>query len=153
MTKRTFVTHAELTRRFSYDEMTGEFRLRVGVLRHGRIGEDPVRHDDFGNGFINIDSQKYAATRVAWFYVTGRWPTRHVRCIDRDRSNIAFSNLKEGTRIYTREQAPRKQEHGVSWDEKKKKWQAVYRTAARYEHLGYFDDIEEARAIWRKTTK
>ena len=42
---------------------------------------------------ITIDGKVYKAGRLAWFYVTGRWPGPHFHYLDGDPGNIRWANL------------------------------------------------------------
>ena len=80
----------------SYDPETGVFRWRVprsGVERHAVAGTI----DRAGYRIICVDHRRYFAARLAYFYMTGLWPSPTVDHINRDRSDDRWSNLREAS--------------------------------------------------------
>jgi hypothetical protein len=80
----------------SYDSETGVFTWRVS-RRGAKAGEiaGSVRAD--GRRLIRIDYERYLASRLAWLYVYGEWPSDLIDHIDRNHSNDAISNLRQAT--------------------------------------------------------
>src|ERR1700761_4942392 len=80
-----------------YDPSTGLFTNKVQRGIRGPIGAIAGSYDKDGYVVIQINAKKYRAGRLAWLYMTGRWP-REVDHKDRDRANDAWLNLRECTR-------------------------------------------------------
>lgn len=90
--------------RLRYDPLTGVFSPK------NKMGRNKKYHDssnfkklgtyDISNGYyrISINGKSHRASRLAWLYMTGKWPTSILDHIDTDRGNNIFSNLREGTR-------------------------------------------------------
>jgi hypothetical protein len=73
-----------------YNPETGVFRWISGK-RFGQVAGGPM------NGYVRICMGKYGeqlAHRLAWLYMTGEWPTKHVDHADCDRANNKWSNLR-----------------------------------------------------------
>lgn len=100
------ITHAQLLELISYDPDTGLFRMRkatrirpVGrVMNNNRLkierGGRKVRSTS-----INIFGFKATrAGRIAWFYMTGEWPTAEIDHRDNDGWNQKWDNLREASR-------------------------------------------------------
>lgn len=81
------LTAERLKQVLHYDRLTGEFTRLAG----GSAGS--VNGD--GRLWIRVDTKRYLAHRLAWLYVTGSWPIDQIDHRDMDRSNNAFSNLRE----------------------------------------------------------
>jgi hypothetical protein len=47
---------------------------------------------------IKVDAKRYLAHRLAWLYVHGEWPSRHLDHIDGDPSNNRIANLRDVSR-------------------------------------------------------
>lgn len=140
---------------FSYDPGTGNFIRKVSVGRHGRyrVGEIAggkcARH---GYWHVCVDSVKYSAHRLAWLYMTGRWPADQIDHIDGDRLNNKFNNLREATAAQNsqNEIKPRANNKsgylGVS--PYKNKWRADIKVNGKTKALGYFECPLEAHAAY-----
>lgn len=146
------ITHAELLRLLSYDTTTGEFhwcaprpKIRVGQ----RAG---YRHHK-GYRCLEIDGKHYSEHRLAWFYVTGRWPTKQIDHRDRVRDNNRFDNLREATNSQNRANSRTSNKHGLKgvryhpWL-KDKPWEAQIMKDRKNRSLGCYATKEEAHAAY-----
>jgi hypothetical protein len=100
-----------------------------------------------GRRQISIDNLTYLASRLAWLYMTGRWPKEEIDHIDRDKGNDRWENLREAThqqnqlnRDWVDRWGPTR---GINWDWKSKSWRLII--AGMY--LGYYPRLEDAQAI------
>lgn len=82
------LTQKRLKELFRYDRRTGIFTRRVTIASH-RAGQVASAR----NG-IKVDGKQYNAPRLAWLYVTGRFP-KLVSCKNRDRRDARWKNLRE----------------------------------------------------------
>lgn len=77
----------ELKRVLDYDPETGLFtRTTIKVLEGSRASNDGVR--------IAILGKQILAHRVAWFYMTGKWP-KAIEHKDKNNQNNRWDNLIE----------------------------------------------------------
>lgn len=162
--KQTELTHAYLLECLHYELATGDFhwlslpgkggdpRIKVGDLA-GRVDRRP----DCGYRDIGLRGKKYKAQRLAWFYMTGKWPTGDVDHINRIRTDNRWANLRSTTRaqnlwnskIQSRNTSGHK---GVSWVPSRGKWVATICANGRQRNLGRFVDINDAIAAYAKAT-
>jgi hypothetical protein len=90
-----------------YDPDMGTFTwLEDRPGKHGRIGER-AGHLLVKTGYrtLMFERCKMAEHRLAFFYMTGEWPTIDVDHINRDRSDNRWDNLRLGTRSQNRANA------------------------------------------------
>lgn len=90
------ISHDRLLELLDYNGLTGVFvwrQARGGKVKPG----DLAGCDNGGYVQIMVDYHRYAAHRLAWFFVYGVWPTIDIDHIDLNKSNNAISNLREAT--------------------------------------------------------
>jgi hypothetical protein len=72
---------------------------------------------------LQIEHSQYLAHRVAWFYVTGKWPENQIDHRDGDGWNNRFSNLRKATHtqnLYNQKRRPGGTGvKGIYWDKKR----------------------------------
>lgn len=129
-----------------YDHKTGEFFRK------------PTRADRHcNNGYrrLMVNNQSYMAHRLAWLYMTGRWPVEHIDHINGKRDDNRFENLRDVS--IEKNCANRKcsttnhlQIRGVTLIKLKNSvcYRAQIRPYHRYIHLGTFRTPEEAKAAY-----
>lgn len=90
------LTQDRLKELLHYDPETGHFtRLKrvnnqvAGKVCNSRCSEGYIK--------IAIDGKRYAAHRLAFFYMTGEWPAESVDHKNLDTSDNSWSNLRECT--------------------------------------------------------
>jgi len=87
------LTHERLLEVLDYNPAAGIFTWRVKQARNTRVGG---RAGGARNGsyYVRIDETDYTGARLAWFFVTGKWPHR-LKFADGDKLNLRFDNLAE----------------------------------------------------------
>lgn len=91
----TQLTHERLLALLRYDDVGGTF-TRVGRKRGVKVGARADYTEHNGYRYVNVDGNRYLASRLAWFYIHGEWPKRVLRFQDGDEQNCAISNLAYG---------------------------------------------------------
>lgn len=134
----------------NYDPATGVFTWKISPRRNVKAGSIAGGINTDGYSSIWIDNTVYKAHRLAWFYMTGRWPNKYIDHINHIRDDNRWANLRE-VESYS-EQSRNKSFNsrntsgvtGVSWYARTKRWRAkISYNNIRFE-LGEFRDFEEA---------
>jgi HNH endonuclease/AP2 domain len=122
------LTQAQLKRVLRYDPDTGEFTRLVTVMGH-LAGSKVGSVQGAGYVKVTIEGQRYAAHRLAWLYMTGKWP-EEVDHINRVRTDNRWCNLRDVPHRMNSLNRPinrnnRSGVRGVWWHESRKRWVAV----------------------------
>lgn len=125
----------------SYNPETGEFRWRIPGGQK-RVGDIAGRINNQGYRQIQIDGKLYQASRLAWFYIHGRWPAPMADHINRCRNDDRLSNLREATASQNSQN--HKPVRGIT-KHKSGRWQAQISHNGKKIYLGLFD--AEASAL------
>lgn len=142
------LTAEKLRELIHYDPETGAFAWRKSHrgVRPGKCGRISKRS---GYRDICIDYTLYRSHRLAFLYMTGKWPTKDIDHKNRIRSDNRWSNLREATSTQNSANVSVKTTNttgfiGVVWDKARNKWRAQIRIDGRKTNLGRFDQIEDA---------
>ena len=142
------LTADRLRKLLDYDPETGFFTRKT---RHNRmpIGARSGATTKGGYRIIAIDGRRYYEHRLAWLFVTGKWPSGIIDHIDLNRANNAFANLREATNGENmRNGSVRKDSvsgsKGVCWHRPTGKWRAYINVGGRQKYLGTFASVGEA---------
>lgn len=140
----------ELHDQFYYDPLTGYFTYKVKTAQKVRIGDRAGTISSDGYWVIRFNDKIYRAGRLAFFYMTGRWPQPEIDHIDGNTLNDAWNNLREATSSQQKMNTKKRKDNtsgvkGVSFSKSNQKWQA-YIHDKRKINLGYFASKEDAIA-------
>lgn len=80
-----------------YNLETGKFIWLVKTSNRVKIGMYAGTLRNNGYLKININGQLYYAHRLAWLYMTGKWPENHIDHKDGIKDNNKWENLREAT--------------------------------------------------------
>ena len=147
-----------LTKLLHYDEDTGAFSRLItagGQTRGARAGS----LDAEGYRVISVHGARYKAHRLAYFYMTGKWPRCQVDHINMIHDGNRWSNLREATNgenhqnIRTHRSGSSSQTLGASWHRNIGKWQAQIQSDNKKVCLGYFSTKQQAHAAYMKAKK
>lgn len=148
------LTAVRLRELINYDADTGVFtwRIRRGCASAGAVAGCV---EGLGYRVIHIDGRMYKAHRLAWLYVTGRWPTLYIDHANGQPGDDRFSNLREAdcsqnSQNQKRRVTARNPLRGVYFDQRRQKWQAKIGKDNKKFWLGSFPTAEEAHAAYTK---
>jgi hypothetical protein len=151
----TSLTHARVRELLNYNPKTGRFTWRVD--RPGRqarkAGSIAGTLTKTGYRQICIDRRLYRSAPLAFFWMSGRWPKRHMDHINVNPSDDRWSNLREANesqnganmRPQRKKTVPLK---GVRWDKSRGRYITSIKINYRCINLGRFDDPEKAHAAY-----
>jgi hypothetical protein len=148
------LTTERLRELIDYDPATGLFRWRVrrvGV----RFDKSPGRSAENGYTQITVAGETHLAHRLAWLYMTGKWPKEQVDHIDGNRANNAIANLREcsarqnhwNKRTLSNNKSGLK---GAWYNKHDKCWQSAIVVDGVWKRIGRFRTAEEAHAAYCK---
>ncbi len=135
-----------------YDPDTGVFTRKVRVSSNAPAGQRAGCQRPDGRWVLSVDDRKYLASRLAWFYVHGKWPANHIDHIDCDRANDRLDNLRDVTSQVNMQNRKRPKKNcpsgflGVT--RHRSKWQAQIGVDGKLIHLGLFPTPEAAHAAY-----
>jgi hypothetical protein len=136
------LTAEQLREMFHYDPLTGIFTRAKAVGRHGRWREGDIAGTSCSSGrrLINIDGKMHKVHRLAFLYMTGKWPTAEIDHINLDDNDNRWRNLREATSSQNKANRRMKADNrsgikGVRWKADHRKWEARIKNR----HLGYRD--------------
>jgi hypothetical protein len=148
----TEITAERLRELLDYDAATGWFRWRVQVSSNVRVGGIA---GNYAAGYwqIKIDRRNYRAHRLAWLFMTGKFPDHEIDHIDGDGTHNAWPNLREATHAQNMANYRRRKKNasgfkGVYQQGSSSSWFAHIWDGERLVHLGSFPTREEAHAAY-----
>jgi hypothetical protein len=104
---------------------------------------------------ITINNKRYLRHRLAWLYMTGRWPIQQIDHISGDRGDDRFCNLREATISQNRMNRDFSKKNTSGYIGVRKHvgglWQVRVKRNGKIAYCAYFKEIEEAaaaRAAW-----
>ena len=95
--KRNVLTAGRLRKLLNYAPATGVFRRRMHTGRNKVGTVAGTIHPPKGYRQICIDGKIYRANRLAWLYMTGKWPKLEIGYINHKTSDTRWANLRAMT--------------------------------------------------------
>ena len=144
-----------LRKLLNYAPATGVFRWRVrkGPSNVGTVAGSISRPK--GYRLICIDGKIYRANRLAWLYMTGKWPKLEIGYINHKTSDTRWANLRAMTPSQRGATSRRRNKLGVRgvWITKSGKYVARIKVAGKRKYLGLFDTIKKASVAYTRAAK
>ena len=153
------ITASHLRSALIYDPETGiftwKYREDTSVQWNGRYAGTTAGCICKPHKYLNIkiDGRRYPASRLAWLYMTGKWPENMVDHHDLDRGNNRWINLRDATRSQNGMNAPRRSDNtsgfkNVHWHKKHQCWTAQIFSGGKLVWLGSFKTKDAAYAAY-----
>jgi hypothetical protein len=139
--------------------------LRRVFLREGLREKDiqpGVRagHRSKFNGYrkVSIDGHDYPEHRLAWLYITGRWPMVDIDHINMIKDDNRFCNLREATRSQNKMNTLARADNkhglkGVWFNKRAGKWATRITVNGKSYGLGRYDTPQEASLVYRAVSR
>ncbi|WP_373324926.1 HNH endonuclease [Methylobacterium organophilum] len=150
---RSGLTIERLRALLHYDPETG---LWTWLKSYSRVkaGQKAGSLKKSGYVFIVIKGTSYRSHRLAWFYMTGKWPPEQLDHRDGCRSNNRWNNLRLATDSLNQANSKKPANNtsgykGVYWNRQHRKWSAKINVQRRQVHLGSYSNIENAAEAYR----
>jgi hypothetical protein len=154
---------SELRTVLSYKPRKGHFvwlvrRQTTGrVIQPGAVAGTIGYDTPSGRCQIVYQGKAYKTHRLAWAFITGKWPPddKDVDHKDGNSANNKWSNLRLATRgqnnhnNHNIRSDNKSGKAGVSWGKQNKKWLARVTVDKAVIHLGHYDKLEDAVAARR----
>jgi hypothetical protein len=102
------LTAKRLRKVLSYASSTGVFRWKVSVSSRALIGAIAGAKNRRGYRQIRIGGRPYSASRLAWLYMTGKWPNSEISYVNGKPSDTRWANLRQAASSQNRNRPKRK---------------------------------------------
>lgn len=143
----TEVTQERLRELFSYDPEVGAF------LRRKPTGRPVGGQDRDAYRTLAIDGRIYRQHRLAWLYVSGRWPVAQLDHVNGNRQDNRIANLRECSNSENRQNLGKYRKStglptGVHFLKETARYRANLGHNRKLLYLGTFDTPELAHAAY-----
>lgn len=151
------ITHQRLLEVLRYSRSTGIFTWRVSTSNNMKVGDVAGGPDNRGYIKISIDGVRYYAHRLAWFYVTGKWPTVLIDHRNLNKSDNRFKNLRSADHSKNHANAPMQVNNtsgakGVYFHKRARRWIAQITIRQVNYYLGSFKSRSAASRAYRQAS-
>jgi hypothetical protein len=149
------LTQEELKRHLFYCPEQGTFTRRVHICATKKVGNK--RKDGYLQ--ITVNGVKYLTHRLAFLYITGRFPLEEIDHKDRCKTNNKWNNLRECTKSLNRANMPCTKRNKLTirgvykLGGRSKRYQAQIKKDGKTYRLGNYLTIEEAKEAFLKAYK
>ena len=143
------ITQKQLKKLLHYNHNTGIFTRIKRTSNSVKVGDIAGWNDSNGYIKISVQNKSYRAHRLAWLYMTGKWPKDKIDHINHICDDNRWVNLREATNQENNKNASLSKANtsgisGVSWDKQADKWRAQIGANSKSVRLGLFVDKFEA---------
>ncbi len=150
------ITQEYLKSILHYDPETGVFMWIEA--KKGRQLETPIGSKNYkGYLLLYINDRLHRCHRLAWLYMTGKWPDNHIDHINNIKNDNRWSNLREANNQLNHYNLlkPKNNTSGAKGVRKLKtgKYQARIKYDQKEIYLGVYNTLEEASNVYLNKAK
>lgn len=140
-----------------YEPQTGVFTRLVRTSHNMRVGDVAGTRLKAGYIQVGIDGKNYYAHRLAFLYMTGKWPEHEADHRGGDRADNRWQNLRDATRSLNQQNLRAPQRNNSTGRLGVRliggKFAAVIYANGKARHLGTFADPDTAHAAYVKAKR
>ena len=143
------ITHTELKELVIYDPKTGIIQwAKPGRGKSTKSKDANTRSVNKGGYYLfNIKGKMYYCHRLAWFYMMGSFPDRHIDHINGIKTDNRWCNLREVT---NQQNHFNQKSKGYSFHKGSGKYQARIKLGGKSIYLGLFETTSQAQSAYLK---
>lgn len=145
------LSHTRLKELLEYNPTTGVFRWKSNPRRGGayKAGDRAGTINVYGRRRMKVGKEQCYSGPMAWFYMTGVWPTNEIDHINRDPLDDSWVNLREVSHEHNIQNRGLHKSStsgvaGVLYKPAKGKWEARIQVRRKVIFLGLFLKKEDA---------
>jgi hypothetical protein len=149
------ITHERLLTILRYDPESGHFFWTDVALGRGLSGKRAgFLRKKTGYRGVRPEGTIYAEHRLAWFYMTGKWPTSGIDHINRNPSDNRWANLREATQAQNNANMGAKNATGlkgvthITHRNLKNPYRASIKVNGKTHHIGMFSTAKAAHEAY-----
>jgi hypothetical protein len=147
------ITAERLREVLIYSPETGEFRWRVQTSNAAKLDKPAGSLNKIiGYRQVSVDGRRYLAHRLAFLWITGRWPTELIDHRNGNRDDNSWNNIREANRSQNRVNSSKvRADSTIGFKgvyKNHKRWAAKIRLNGAQHYLGTFDTKEEAHTVY-----
>lgn len=138
-----------------YDPATGVFTRLVSTAPNARAGDFAGSLRKRGILAFHVDGKLYAAHRLAWLYMTGKWPDDDIDHRDGNKVNNRWDNLRDVddfTNLQNLRKAMKSNKTtgllGASWSKQIKRFKAQITVDGANTYIGTFSTAMQAHEAY-----
>ena len=146
---------AQVQSLLDYDPDTGIFTWKIDIPSRVRAGDRAgtlTTGPDKGYRYIKINQRRYKASHLAWFLMTGAWPTKLIDHWNRIRDDDRWLNLREVTPVESnmnRDLPPRTGALNVHSHKQSGRWRVRFQCGGK--HIAKMFATREAAVVFAET--
>jgi hypothetical protein len=142
------LTKDELEFYVRYCPITGQFIWKQSPTNNTYAGEEAGTIIN-GYRYVIINKKRYAAHRLAWFYVYNVWPKNQIDHINRNKLDNRIENLRDVSRNVNNQNRITQSNNttgyrGIRYKKKNLSWEAYIKVNKKQIYLGLFNNFEAA---------